>query len=160
MPSDLCRRHRLNGIILRLSGRRARWCERAYDDPKRSCYLDSKYSFAKRKKRLVGQLSNPSPRLQSILCLSRSRVKRTPHSVMSPAPKRLGNGVVQRAVRKALATTDRPMRTGEVQAAVETLLGHPVAKESVSWALRVGVRGQKPCFECVAYATYRLATGR
>jgi hypothetical protein len=48
------------------------------------------------------------------------------------------------------------MRTGEVQADVEHLLGHPVAKESVSWSLRTGSRGKKPRFECVAYATYRL----
>jgi len=48
------------------------------------------------------------------------------------------------------------LRTGEVQAGVERLLGHPVAKESVSWSLRTGSRGSRPRFEYVAYATYRL----
>jgi hypothetical protein len=47
------------------------------------------------------------------------------------------------------------MRTGQVQVAVERLLGHPVAKESVSWSLRTGSRGNNPRFERVAYAAYR-----
>jgi hypothetical protein len=73
-----------------------------------------------------------------------------------PEQRRLGNGVVQRAVVRVLGDADGPMRTGEVQAGVERLLGRPVAKESVSWSLRTGSRGTRPRFECVAYATYRL----
>lgn len=109
---------------------------------------------------LVGQLSNPSPSLRSILDLSESSVKpKAPQSRPLPREsKRLGNGVVQRAIVKVLAAADRPMRTGEIEAAVERLLGHPVGRESVSWSLRMGSRGPKPRFERVAYATYRLRT--
>ena len=57
---------------------------------------------------------------------------------------------------RVLSDAAVPMRTGEVQAGVERRLGHPVAKESVSWSLRTGSRGATPRFECVAYATYRL----
>jgi hypothetical protein len=70
--------------------------------------------------------------------------------------QRFGNGVVQRAVVQVLATAGRPMRTGEVQDGVERLMGRPVAKELVSWVLRMGSRSEKPRFERVAYATYRL----
>jgi hypothetical protein len=106
---------------------------------------------------LVGQLSNPSPRLQSILDLPASRVKpKTRQAQPQPAQRCLGNGVVQRAVMRVLGDAGGPMRTGEVQAGVECLLGHPVAKESVSWSLRTGSRGATPRFECVAYATYTL----
>jgi hypothetical protein len=107
---------------------------------------------------LVGQLSNPSPRLQSILDLSASRVKRkTTRAQSQPPQRRLGNGVVQRAVIRVLSDAGGPMRTGEVQAGVERLLGHPVAKESVSWSLRMGSREAKPThFERVSYGRYRL----
>lgn len=106
---------------------------------------------------LVGQLSNPSSRLQSVLDLPASRVKAQLRQEQSQlAQRRLGNGVVQRVVMRVLGSADRPMRTGEVQAAVERLLGRPVAKESVSWSLRMGAQGAKPRFECVAYSTYRL----
>ena len=108
---------------------------------------------------LVGQLSNPSRRLQSILDLPASRVNsRATQPRSQAASRRLGNGVVQRAVVRVLGDADGPMRTGEVRAGVERLLGHPVAKESVSWSLRTGSRGGTPRFECVAYATYRLRT--
>jgi len=107
---------------------------------------------------LVGQLSRPSPRLSSILELSGDWVKPgTPPSSSShqPRQRRLGNGVVQRAIIQVLEKADGPLRTGQIQAEVERLLGHPVAKESVSWSLRTGSRGNKPRFECVAYATYQ-----
>jgi hypothetical protein len=57
---------------------------------------------------------------------------------------------------RVLGAVDKPMRTGEIRAGVERLLGHPVAKESVSWSLRNGSRGDEPRFEQVAYAAYRL----
>jgi hypothetical protein len=63
---------------------------------------------------------------------------------------------VQRAVIAVLERADMPMRTGQIQAEVEHLLGRPVAKESVSWSLRTGSRGDQPRFECVAYGRYRL----
>jgi hypothetical protein len=105
---------------------------------------------------LVGQLSNPSPRLLRILRLSKDHVKpgiAEPRTSPGPVGRRLGNGVIQRAVVEVLARAERPMRTAEIQADVERLLGHAVAKESVSWTLR---HGKTPRFECVAYGTYRL----
>jgi hypothetical protein len=110
--------------------------------------------------RLVGQLSNPSQSLLSILGLPMGRVKRQVQQPFSlqPAPKRLGNGVVQRAVVQVLTEANGPLRTGEVQAGVERLLRRPVAKESVSWSLRTGSCGEDSRFERVGYATYRLAT--
>lgn len=96
--------------------------------------------------------------VRSILGLPRSRVKRRalqPPS-LQPLPRRLGNGVVQRVVVQVLTAADGPMRTGEVLAGVERLLGRHVSKESVSWSLRTGSRGRKQHFECIAYATYRL----
>jgi hypothetical protein len=106
---------------------------------------------------LVGQASNPSSRLQSILDLPASRVTtRAAQPQSQAASRRLGNDAVQRAVVRVLDDADGPMRTGDVQAGVERLLGHPVAKESTSWSLRTGSRGAAPRFECVAYATYRL----
>jgi hypothetical protein len=107
---------------------------------------------------LVGHLSRPSPRLLSILDLSRDQVKRVANRAGTPKPtrRRLGNGVVQRAVIAVLEGTNGPMRTGQIQVEVERLLGHPVAKESVSWSLRTGSQGSKPRFECVAYGAYRL----
>ena len=104
---------------------------------------------------LVGQLSNPSPRLMTILSLSPGRVKPDVSRRQSPLPgrRRLGNGVVQRAIVRVLTEAGGPMRTGAIQAGVEDLLGHPVAKESVSWTLR---HSKTRRFECVAYGTYRL----
>jgi hypothetical protein len=64
--------------------------------------------------------------------------------------------MVRRAIIEVLSSADEPMRTGDIQAQVERLLGRPVGKESVSWSLRTGLRGSEPRFECVAYATYRL----
>jgi hypothetical protein len=75
---------------------------------------------------------------------------------LQPAQRRLGNGVVQRAVMRVLGDADGPMRTGAVQVGVERLLGYPVVKESVSWSLGTGSCGERRYFEPVAYATYRL----
>lgn len=76
-----------------------------------------------------------------------------PQPRRGPVEQRLGKGVNQRAGVEVLANADRPMRTLEIQAGVEGLVGRAVAKESVSWAPR---RGKTPRFECVAYGTYRL----
>jgi hypothetical protein len=69
---------------------------------------------------------------------------------------KLGNGVVQAAVVKALARADHPMRLAEVRTAVDALLGHPVSKDSINWCLSTGVRGKEPRFERVACGSYRL----
>jgi hypothetical protein len=70
--------------------------------------------------------------------------------------RRLGNGVVQRAIVKVLGATDQPMRLAEVHLAVEGLLGRTVSKDSINWCLSTGVRGKEPRFERVARGCYRL----
>src|SRR5581483_3299092 len=89
------------------------------------------------KVRLVGQLSNPSGPLATVLEVA-GGVLRQPAGLrrpiaVEPVSRRLGNGVVQRAVVKALAAAGGPMRSADVHQAVERLLGHPVSKNSVSW---------------------------
>jgi hypothetical protein len=59
----------------------------------------------------------------------------------APRPLRLGNGVVQRAMIKALVDADRPMDVGEAHRAVEELLGYPVSRDSVNSCLSTGA----PC---------------
>jgi hypothetical protein len=76
---------------------------------------------------------------------------------MLPGTKRLGNGVVQRALVTALAVSDGPMGVCEAQAAVEALLGHCVSRDSVNSCLSTGARGVRPRFERVAPGRYQLA---
>lgn len=73
-----------------------------------------------------------------------------------PVPTRLANGAVQRVIVKVLSTADCPMRLSEIRSAVDQLLGRSVSIESVSWSLRQGCRGERPCFERVAYGVYGL----
>jgi hypothetical protein len=77
--------------------------------------------------------------------------------MVPPEGKRLGNGVVQRGLIKALAVSGRPMGVCEAQAAVEALLGHCVSRDSVNSCLLTGARGVRPRFERVAPGRYRLA---
>ena len=79
-----------------------------------------------------------------------------PATPSTPAPGRLGNGVVQRAVVAALLTSNRPMRLSEIHSAVEALLGQSVSIESVSWSLRVGCQRERPRFERERRGIYRL----
>jgi hypothetical protein len=111
------------------------------------------------KMRLVGHLCNPSSSLERVL----DALPGAPLEVVAgscsppvPAPRRLGNGVVQRAVVKVLTVADAPMRRAGIHAAVERQLGQSVSKESVSWCLCSGSRGSEPRFERVAYGFYRL----
>lgn len=75
----------------------------------------------------------------------------------APKPLRLGNGVVQRSVIKALAEADRPVDVGEAHATVEGLLGHPVSRDSVCSCLSIGARGERPRFERVGRGRYQIA---
>jgi len=108
--------------------------------------------------RLVGQLSNPSAALAAVFeALSDEPIKATAR----PQPqlevgRRLGNGVVQRAVIKVLAAAGLPMRPAEVHASVERLLGHRVSKNSVSWCLAAGARSEKHRFVRTAPGRYQL----
>ncbi len=109
---------------------------------------------------LVGQLSNPSGPLEAVFeALSGEPIGPTGRSESLPAPGRLGNGVIQRAVVKVLAAADRPMRGADIHRAVEHALGHLVSKNSVSWCLAACVRGRQPRFERVGYGVYRLKRG-
>jgi hypothetical protein len=108
--------------------------------------------------RLVGQLSNPSAALGAVFeALPDEPIKAT----ACPEPPldggRLGNGVVQRAVVKVLASAQRPLTVLETQAAVVDLLGHPVSKGSINCCLSTGALGSKPRFERTARGCYRLA---
>jgi hypothetical protein len=111
--------------------------------------------------RLVGQLSNPSPSLRAIFdalpdgSLEQSAEPYRP-VVLAPVARRLGNGVVQRAVVKVLAAATRPLTVLEAQVAVADLLGHSVSKGSINYCLSTGARGKTPRFERVARGCYRL----
>ena len=66
-------------------------------------------------------------------------------------------GWVIDAVVRVLADAGRPMRSTHVRAAVESLLGYSVSKDSVDSCLSKGVRGKEPRFERVSYGCYRLS---
>jgi hypothetical protein len=109
--------------------------------------------------RLVGQLVNLAGPLGVVLGAHHvgdfGGLKRR-STVAGPEPRRLGNGVVQRAVVKVLSDASRPMRAPEVHEAVEGLLGHTVSRGSVSWCLAAGARGEAQRFVRVARERYRL----
>ncbi len=68
---------------------------------------------------LVGQLSNPSGPLATTVLEAAGGALRRPAGLqrpiaVEPASRRLGNGVVQRAVVKVLAAVSGPMRGAEV----------------------------------------------
>jgi hypothetical protein len=64
-------------------------------------------------------------------------------------------GWVPDAVREVLAGAG-PMRLMDIHAAMERQLGQPVSIESVSWCLRMGVRGLDSRFVRVARGRYAL----
>jgi hypothetical protein len=108
---------------------------------------------------LIGQLQNLPPRLQVVFeAFSDGALgwSAQPVAALASSPKRLGNGVVQRAVANVLEASDQPMRVVAIRTAVEALLGQAVSYESVSWCLRMGSRGHKPRFERASYYCYRL----
>ncbi len=109
---------------------------------------------------LVGQLSNPSATLVAVLEAA-TVVRPGPRElresvVVEPASRRLGNGVVQRAVVKVLESAQHPLTVLDARAAVVDLLGHPVSKGSINCCLSTGALGDKPRFERVARGCYRL----
>jgi hypothetical protein len=106
--------------------------------------------------RLVGQLSNPSAALVAVFEALPELIEPADRPYSPPAAGRLGNGEVKRAIIKALAAADKPMRGADVHRAVEDILGHPVSKNSVSWCLAACVRGRQQPFERISYGVYRL----
>jgi hypothetical protein len=71
--------------------------------------------------------------------------------------KRLGNGVVKRAVVGVLSAADRELTVAAVQVRVEECLGRPISKDSVRSCLSTDVRGQEPRFERTSPGRYRLS---
>ncbi len=110
---------------------------------------------------LVGQYLNPSLPLKTVLdwvpdtSLGSGRRGKRYIARGVPYRGRLGNGVVQAAVRKVLASADGPMRLSEIHTSVEHVLGRPLSIESVSWVLRKGVRVKQPQLERVRRGYYR-----
>jgi hypothetical protein len=70
--------------------------------------------------------------------------------------RRLGNGVVQRAVMGVLAAADRVLTVVEVHVAVEQRVGMAVSRDSVRSCLSSGARGPHPIFERRGPGCYRL----
>lgn len=66
-------------------------------------------------------------------------------------------GWVIKAVVQVLADQGEPMRTTQVHAAIEKMLGPSVSKDSVCCCLSIGACGDSPRFERVTYGCYRLA---
>jgi hypothetical protein len=71
--------------------------------------------------------------------------------------KRLGNGVVQRAVIDVLGASDHALAVPRVHLGVEERLGRTVSRDSVRSCLSSGVRGPHSSFERTAPGCYRLA---
>jgi hypothetical protein len=69
--------------------------------------------------------------------------------------KRLGNGVVQRAVMGALVAARGVLTVAEVQGAVEERLGMEVSRDLVRSCLSSGARGPHPIFERTDPGCYR-----
>jgi hypothetical protein len=111
---------------------------------------------------LIGQLSNPSAALAAVFeaaAVVRPGPRELRESVVvGLASRRLGNGVVQRAVVKVLVVARRPMCGQQVRLAVEDLLGHPVSENSISSCLAYGLRRREPLFAKVTRGRYVLAS--
>ena len=108
---------------------------------------------------LSEQLTNPTSAQKRVLEAFPDGVPRRRRQV-STVPRtvrQFGNGVVQRAVIRALSH-GRTMWVADVAVAVERLLGGPVSNDSVGWCLRMGSRKNPPIFERVAYGQYRLSS--
>jgi len=79
-----------------------------------------------------------------------------PRAIKSQRQRDRRPGWVIDAVVRVLTDEGRAMRSTHVRAAVESLLGHTVSKDSVDSCLSKGARGKAPRFERVAYGCYRL----
>jgi hypothetical protein len=79
-----------------------------------------------------------------------------PRPIRSQRQRNRRPGWVIDVVVQVLADEGRPMRSTHVRAAVESLLGHSVSKDSVDSCLSKGAHGKQPRFERVSYGRYRL----
>jgi hypothetical protein len=82
-----------------------------------------------------------------------SGVQRKPNLV----GKRLGNGVVARAIGEVLAD-GQPKKLVEIRRAVERQVGQAVSIESVSWCLRMGSCKEPPVFVRPGRGFYQLVS--
>jgi hypothetical protein len=111
---------------------------------------------------LVGQLSNPpNASVKMVLEAFAGGIPRRigPEGVPLGA-KRLGNGVVQRALVEVFLEAGRPMGVGEAHLALEVLLGRSVSRDSVNSCLSTGARAARHRFERVAPGRYQLVRPR
>lgn len=110
-----------------------------------------------------GHYSNHSPAFTGVLDAFSAglpdRVGDTRSVPEDSGPRRLGNGVVRRAVIEVLSQADRPIDVGEAQATVEGLLGYTVSRDSINSCLSTGARGARPSFQRVRPGRYRLNRG-
>jgi hypothetical protein len=106
---------------------------------------------------LVGQLSNPPDRWVTgdLEAFPTGVPRRSEPKVVPSRTKRLGNGVVQRAVRRALASRG-PLSLPEVRSAVEEDIGKPVSRHSISWCLEKHANGPNALFARVSTGVYRV----
>jgi hypothetical protein len=85
---------------------------------------------------LSGHYSNHSPAFTCVLDAYPDgvpkRIGRSRPAPEAPRPLRPANGMIQRAVIRALFEAARPMDVGETQTAAERLLGHPVSRDSLN----------------------------
>jgi hypothetical protein len=126
-------------------------------DRKCALTVDGRRLCAQPEVRSVGRLSNPSAALVAVFeALSDEPIKATARPEPQLDVGRLGNGVVQRAVVKVLASARRPLTVLEAHAAVVDLLGRPVSKGSINCCLSTGALGEEPRFERIARGCYRL----
>ena len=107
---------------------------------------------------LSGHYSNPPDALEAVLrpALEGSLARRRVSTAVLPEGKRLGNGVVQRAVIRALSEAGRAMDVREAHVAVEALVGRSVSRDSVNSCLSTGARGARPDFQRVGPGRYQL----
>jgi len=108
---------------------------------------------------LVGQHSNPSELLEAVLgwVPDGSPTRRREPIAGLLETKRLGNGVVQRAVVRGFAVGGRTMDISEAQRAAEAVLGGAVPPDTGNNFVSTRAPGPAPRFERVAHGRYRLA---
>jgi hypothetical protein len=93
--------------------------------------------------------------------LARLRASDAPSRAITSRRRRARRpGWVLDAIVQVLADRAGPMRLGDIYAAMERQLGQSVSMESVSWCLRMGVRGLDPRFVRVARGRYALVEPR
>ncbi len=93
--------------------------------------------------------------------LARLRASDAPSRAITSRRRRARRpGWVLDAIVQVLADRAGSMRLGDIHAAMERQLGQSVSMESVSWCLRMGVRGLDPPFVRVARGRYALVESR